>query len=130
MNVKKSAIIGAVIGAMVALIAVALAGLNDTWNNEIVRAIINFLAGVPMFILDVKLKLPQIFQNIFFFLYWALVGVIIGWFLSEKKASFKALAIILVIALVFMHRIVQINLEQELEEALRALAEMFGGKIK
>lgn len=130
MNVKKSAIIGAVIGTMVALIAVALAGLNDAWNNEIVRAIINFLAGVPMIILDVRLRFPQVFQNISFFLYWALVGAIIGWSLGTKKAAFRALAVIFVIVIIFSHRVVQINLEQEFEGALRALGEMFGGKIK
>ena len=121
MNVKKSAPIGGVIGITVALIPVVLARLNDIWDNEVVRGIINFLAGVPMLILDVKLKLPQAFQNIFFFAYWALVGVIIGWSLGSKKAAFKALAIIFVIAVIFAHRVVQINLEQELEGSLRAI---------
>ena len=134
MNVKKSAALGGLIGVIVVLIAGALARLNDTWDNEVVRGIINFLAGVPMLILDVKLKLPQAFQNIFFFAYWALAGVIIGWSLGSKKAAFKALAIIFVIAVIFAHRVVQINLEQELEAALRAIGEIFGeifgGKLK
>ena len=95
-----------------------------------VRGIINFLAGVPMLISDVKLKLPQLFQNIFFFVYWSLVGGITGWSLGAKKAAFKALAAVLVIAVIFTHRVVQINLEQELEGALRALGEIFRGVIK
>lgn len=130
MNIKKSVAIGGVIGAIVALIAIVLARLNEGWNNDIMRGIINFFAGVSMLILDVKLKLPQAFQNILFFVYWALVGGAIGWFLSSKKSGFKMLAIIFVVAVIIVHRIVQINLEQELEAALRALGEIFGGKIK
>lgn len=130
MNVRKSAAIGAVVGVTVALIAVVLARLNDAWDNQAVRGSINFLAGVPMLISDVKLKFPQVFQNIFFFVYWSVVGGITGWFLGAKKAALKALAVILVIALIFTHRLVQINLEQELEGAMRALGEIFKGVIK
>ena len=130
MNVKKSIAIGGVIGVTGALIAVVFARLNDTWDNQTVRGIINFLAGVPMLISDVKLKLPQVFQNIFFFVYWPLVGGITGWFLGAKKAALKALAVVFVIAVIFTHRVVQINLEQELEGALRALREIFREVIK
>ena len=130
MNVKKSVAIGAVIGVTIVLIAALLAGLNNTWNNEAVRAIINFLASVPMLILDVKLKLPQIFQNIFFFAYWALVGGITGWSLAAKKPVFKALAAVFIIVIIFAHRVVQISLEEELGAALRVLGEIFGGKVK
>ncbi|OGX25026.1 MAG: hypothetical protein A3J51_02515 [Omnitrophica WOR_2 bacterium RIFCSPHIGHO2_02_FULL_45_21] len=130
MNVKKPIVIGGVIGVSGALIAVVLARLNDAWDNQTVRGIINFLAGVPMLISDVKLKLPQLFQNIFFFVYWLLVGGIMGWPLGAKKAAFKALAAVFVIAVIFAHRAVQINLEQELEGALRALGEIFRGVIK
>jgi hypothetical protein len=122
--------IGIICGLLFATAVVVLAELNTIWDNEMVHSIINFLAGLPMLILDVKLKLPQAFQNIFFFAYWALVGVIIGWPLGSKKAAFKALAAIFVIAVIFAHRVVQINLEQELDAALRALGEIFGGKIK
>ena len=50
--------------------------------------------------------------------------------MTRKKPVFKISAVICLIALIFIHRAVQINLEQELEEALRALGEILGGKVK
>jgi hypothetical protein len=130
MNTKKPVMIGGAIGIVMAIIIMMLAALNNARHLEAIQRVVNFLASVPMFILAVKLKLPQVFQNLLFFFYWALIGGLTGWFLGGKKMVFKALAIIFLAALFFAHRMAQVNLEQELEAALRVLAEMFGGKIR
>lgn len=130
MHIRKSVVSGGVAGIIIALITVIFARLNAVWGNGMARGIINFVAAVPTFISAAKLKLPQAFQNIFFFVYWALAGAIIGWFLCGKRAAFKAAAIIFVVAVIILHRIVQINLQQELGGALQALGEIFGGKMK
>ena len=134
MDIKKSVFIGGVIGIIIAVLAIVLAKLNSVWDNKMLRSVINFIASVPTLILDAKLNLPQILQNILFFGYWMAVGAVIALLMTRKNPVFKISAVICLIALIFAHRAVQINLEQELEDALRALGEIFGeilgGKLK
>ena len=130
MSAKKSIMIGAIAGLLIAIIEVLLATLNNAWDNEALRRVINFIASVPKLILDVKLNLPQILQNLLFFAYWTIVGAAIALLMTRKNPAFKMLAVMCLIALIFIHRAVQINLEREFEEALGALGEIFGGKTK
>ena len=130
MSAKKSIMIGAIAGLLITIITVLLATFNKGWDNEALRSVINFIASVPTLILDAKLNLPQILQNILFFGYWMAVGAVIALLMTRKNPVFKISAVICLIALIFAHRAVQINLEQELEDALRALGEIFGGKTK
>ena len=130
MKAKKSVMIGAIAGLLIAIITVFFATLNKGWDNEALRSVINFIASVPTLILDAKLNLPQILQNILFFGYWALVGAAIALLMTRKNPAFKMLAVMCLIALIFIHRAVQINLEREFDEALRGLGEIFGGKTK
>ena len=122
--------IGAIAGLLTAIITALFATLNKGWDNEWLRSVINFIASVPTLILDAKLNLPQILQNILFFGYWALAGAATALLITRKKPAFKISAVICLIALIFIHRAVQINLERELEGALRALVEIFGGEVK
>ncbi len=130
MSAKKSIMIGAIAGLLIVIITVPLATLNKAWDNEALRRVINFIASVPTLILDVKLNLPQILQNLLFFAYWTIVGAAIALLMTRKNPAFKMLAVMCLIALIFIHRAVQINLEREFEEALGALGEIFGGKTK
>lgn len=130
MSVKKSLTLGAIVGLLIAIMAVICARLNDAWDNEALRGIINFIAAVPTFILSGKLNLVQALQNVLFFVYWALLGGITGWLLRQEKIFFKLLLIVFIAALAVTHRNIQINLEQELEGALRALGEAMGGMFK
>ena len=134
MKAKKSIMIGAIAGLLIVIITALFATLNKGWDNEWLRSVINFIASVPTLILDAKLNLPQILQNILFFGYWMAVGAVIALLMTRKNPVFKISAVICLIALIFIHRAVQINLEQELEDALRALGEIFGeilgGKLK
>src|SRR3989338_7530544 len=128
MDTKKSVLIGGVIGIIIAVLVAALAGLNSVWDNKMLQSGINFAASVPTLVLDAKLNLPQTLQNVLFFGYWALVGAAAALLMTREKPVFRISAVICLIALIFIHRAVQINLERELEDALRALAEIFGGK--
>ena len=130
MSAKKSIMIGAIAGLLIVIITVPLATLNKAWDNEALRRVINLIVSVPTLILDVKLNLPQILQNLLFFAYWTLVGAAIALLMTRKNPAFKMLAVMCLIALIFIHRAVQINLEREFEEALGALGEIFGGKTK
>ena len=130
MSAKKSIMIGAIAGLLIAIIEVLLATLNNAWDNEALRRVINFIASVPTLILDVKLNLPQILQNLLFFAYWTIVGAAIALLMTRKNPAFKMLAVMCLIALILIHRAVQINLEREFDEALRGLGEIFGGKTK
>ena len=130
MKAKKSIMIGAIAGLLIVIITVPFATLNNAWDNEALRRVINFIASVPTLILDVKLNLPQILQNLLFFAYWTIVGAAIALLMTRKNPAFKMLAVMCLIALIFIHRAVQINLEREFEEALGALGEIFGGKTK
>ena len=130
MSAKKSIMIGAIAGLLIAIITALFATLNKGWDNEWLRRVINFIASVPTLILDVKLNLPQILQNLLFFAYWTIVGAAIALLTTRKNPVFKIAAVICLITLIFAHRAVQINLEREFEEALGALGEIFGGKTK
>lgn len=130
MSVKKSIMIGAIFGLLIAAMAVLCARLNDAWDNEALRGIINFIAAVPTFILSGKLNLPQALQNVLFFVYWALLGGITGWLLRQENIFFKLILIVFIAALAVTHRNIQINLEGELEGALRALGGAIGGIFK
>ncbi|HAJ57211.1 MAG TPA: hypothetical protein DCL35_05520 [Candidatus Omnitrophica bacterium] len=130
MKAKKSIMIGAIAGLLIVIITVPLATLNKAWDNEALRRVINLIVSVPTLILDVKLNLPQILQNLLFFAYWTIVGAAIALLMTRKNPAFKMLAVMCLIALIFIHRAVQINLEREFDEALRGLGEIFGGKTK
>lgn len=130
MSVKKSILIGAITGLLIGAAAVLCARLNDSWNNERLRSVINLIAAVPTFILSGKLNLTQALQNILFFVYWALLGGITGWLLKQKGIFSKLILIVFIAALAVTHRNIQTNLERELEGALRALGEALGGMFK
>lgn len=130
MSAKKSVMTGAMSGLLIAAMAVLCAKLNSTWDNEALRSIINFIAAVPTFILSGKMHLPQAIQNILFFVYWALLGGITGWLVKQEGIFCKLILIVFIAAIIISHRNTQVNLERELEGALRALGGAMGGIFK
>ena len=129
MSAKKSNMIGAISGVLIATITVLCAMLNADWENEILRGTTNFIASVPTLLLSRWLDLPQILQNILFFVYWAIIGGLLGLLLSCKDSFIKTVSVILaVVSLVIAHRVVQVTLETELSDALRGLEALFTGK--
>ncbi len=129
MNAKKSVMIGAIIGLLIAMITALFATLNNVWDNEALRSIINFIASVPTLLCSSWLDLPQVFQQILFFVYWAVIGGLFGMLLSRKKSLIKTSCVIIaILSLVIAHRVVQVTLEAELGDALRGLEALFTGK--
>ena len=127
MSAKKSIMMGTISGVLIATITVLCAMLNK--DNEILRGTINFIASVPTLLLSSWLDLPQILQNILFFAYWAIIGGLLGLFLSRKKSFIKTICVIIaVVFLVIAHRVVQVTLETQLSDALRGLGALFTGK--
>lgn len=127
MSAKKSIMIGAISGVLIATITVLCAMLNK--DDEILRGTINFIASVPTLLLSSRLDLPQILQNILFFVYWAIIGGLLGLFLSRKKSFIRTTYVIIaVVSLIIAHRVVQVSLENDLSDALRGLGALFTGK--
>lgn len=129
MSAKKAVMLGTIIGLIIATIAVLCATLNADWANETLEGTINFIASVPTLLLSSWLDLPMILQNILFFVYWAIIGVLLGLLLSRKKSFIRTTCVIIaVVSLVIAHRVVQVNLEKDLSDALRGLGALFTGK--
>ena len=121
-----SAIAGAGIGLCIAIVTLLFALLNNKWDNEVFKGIINFITSIPTFLFEAKLNMPQLVQNVLFFIYWVLVGAIFGWLAGRKGMFSKMLFVILIGGLIIVHRIVQVKLEKELAAALEAI----GGMLK
>ena len=120
-NIRKSMLIGAVSGLGFAGVVLLLAWLNGGPDgSNILREIINFVAALPVVIFT-ALKIPQVVQNIPFFIYWALVGGVFGWLLGQKKAPFKIAALVFVFGLVILHYLANVKMSREIGGALRAL---------
>jgi len=129
MSAKKAVMLGAIIGLLIATITVLCATLNADWANETLEGTINFIASVPTLLLSSWLDLPQILQNILFFAYWAIIGGLLGLFLSRKKSFIKTICVIIaVVFFVIAHRVVQVTLETQLSDALHGLGALFTGK--
>ena len=75
-KMKKSVLIGAVIGIGMG-IAIALLGILNQGVNVPLQSIVNFFGSVPTyFIMAYNLSTPT--GIIVFFVYWAIIGIIFG----------------------------------------------------
>ena len=129
MSVKKSVMIGAISGLLIATMAVFCARLNNAWDNEALRGIINFIAGVPTLLLSIWMDLPLALQKILFFVYWTVTGALFSLLLSRKKSFLKTICIIIaLVSFVVAHRTVQVSLQTQLKDALQGLEALFTGK--
>lgn len=129
MSVKRPTIIGCRSGLVIGVVILLFAWLNDEWDNEILRSIINFLGSVPTLVFGAKFNISGLLQNISFFIYWVLLGGIVGWLVSQKHPLFKGAMLILIAGLFILHRMVQVNLERELEAAMETLYKAFIAKV-
>ena len=128
LKANKGIIVGMLVGISVAVLAIILAGLNDRWDNEALRTAINFLSGIPILIFSTKLNIPEALVNVSFFVYWIVLGGVIGWLAAGKKALSKIALILLIVAVIVSHRFVQTKLERDIEAALEALGSLFKGE--
>lgn len=112
------------------MIAALCAMFNANRDNEILRGTINFIVSVPAFLFSSWLDLPLILQNVLFFVYWAIIGGLLGLLLSRKKPVFKVMAVIIIAALVITHWQIKGRLEREIAGASNALEALFTGKAR
>lgn len=130
-SARRSTAIGAVSGLSMAAVVVLLAWLNGgPGGSETLQTIINFFASLPTLVLSASFNIPTFLQIVLFFVYWVLVGGILGWLLSRQHLLFKVTALVLVVGLIVSHWVAQVKLEHELDMLLRAIGKaLIGGSI-
>lgn len=117
-STRKSILIGICCGIVFSIIFATVAIINDG-NNEIVQSILNFFGSTTAFI-AINYNLPEFVGIIIFFIYWALIGGVLGLLLSRKPLAGYILTLIFIILLVAGHRMLQVKLENSLELIGRA----------
>lgn len=128
-NIKKYIITGIVIGLAVAAVVILCAKLNRN-GNEVFQSGVNFFAGVPTFI-AMAYNLSERAAIIIYFAYWALIGAIFGLLAGLEQPWRYIPIVILLVALIIMHRTLQVRLEREITDAVgEVLKAIFSWKIK
>ena len=97
------------------------------WFNSLVgdlrftHIIVNFFVSTPVFLLKSQLTNNSIIHGMLFFVYWGLVGGIIGLCL---RTSFTKIAIALIIvAIVISHILIHSKIQRGLDSAMGAFGE-------
>jgi hypothetical protein len=86
-----------------------------------------FFASTPAYLAS-RINSSDPFVTVVFFLYWAVMGGVFGFFAGMKQPLGKALAIALIVILAIAHAMAQAALSREIEEAIQALTSLFPGK--
>lgn len=125
---SRSTLIGAVVGLCLAAAVMLLAWFNQD-GSEALQAIINFFASLPALLLVVApFDVPESLQIILFFIYWALVGGIIGWLAGKDHAIHRIAIVVVIVVLILSHWAAKAKLERDIEAAIRAfVGALFGG---
>jgi len=110
---KKRVKLGIISGLCFAAFILILAWVNSLIGDlRFIQIIVNFFVSTPVFLLKSQLTNNSIIHGILFFVYWGLVGGIIGFCL---KTSFKKIAIALIIvAIVITHVLIHSKIERGL----------------
>ena len=102
------------------------------WFNSLVgdlrftHIIVNFFVSTPVFLLKSQLTNNSIIHGMLFFVYWGLVGGIIGFCL---KTSFTKIAIALIIvAIVISHILIHSKIERGLDAAMEGFGKLISGE--
>ena len=119
---KKSVLIGAVIGIGTG-IAIALLGILNQGANEPLQSTVNFFGSVPTyFIMTYNLSTPT--GIIVFFVYWAIIGIIFG-LLAELPIKRRYILItIFLICFIVAHRLAQVAMGREMQEIMNSLGQI------
>ena len=118
-NIKKYIIIGIIIGLAVAVVVILCAKLNRN-DNEVFQSGVNFFAGVPTFI-AMAYNLSELVTIIVYFAYWALIGAIFGLLVGLQQPWRYIPIFILLVALIIMHRALQVRLERGITDIVGAV---------
>jgi len=127
---RRPALVGAVTGSALAVKIVFVAWFNEgVVESEIIRALINFFASVPVIVFNRALADLPLLANILFIAYWALVGALLAKLIAEKRRALNFVAFFMVLSLLISHRVAQVKMEQDLNRALatfgQGLSEVF-----
>ena len=116
---------GLIFGALLA--AVSLFDLAESTPFE---SILLFFGSLPVFI-TIKLlpDVPEFFLTIIFFIYWIVLGGLIGWGIRKGKAGILGVTLLIAV-LFFAHFEAYITMQREIDDAVSAFVEfirMLGG---
>jgi len=122
---KKRVKLGIISGLGFAAFILCLAWVNSLIGDlRFIQLIINFFVSTPIFLLKTQSTNNSIIHGILFFVYWGVVGGIIGFCL---KTSFTKIAIALIIvAIVISHILIQSKIQRGLDSAMGTLGETIG----
>jgi hypothetical protein len=124
---KKRVKPGIISGLGFAAFILCLAWVNSLIGDlRFIQVITNFFVSTPIFLLKTQLTSNSIIHGILFFVYWGLVGGIIGFCL---KTSFTKIAIALIIvAIVISHILIHSKIERGLDAAMEGFGKLISGE--
>jgi hypothetical protein len=122
---KKRVKPGIISGLGFAAFILCLAWVNSLIGDlRFIQIIVNFFVSTPIFLLKTQSTNNSIIHGILFFVYWGLVGGIVGFCI---KTSFSKIAITLIIvAIVISHILIQSKIQRGLDSAMGSFGEAIG----
>ena len=106
--------------------------LGLAWVNSLVgdlrftHIIVNFFVSTPIFLLKTQSTNNSVIHGILFFVYWGLVGGIVGFCI---KTSFSKIAITLIIvAIVISHILIHSKIQRGLDAAMGGFGKLISGE--
>ena len=116
---------GIISGLGFAALILALARVNSLVGDlRFIQIIVNFFVSTPIFLLKTQSTNNSVIHGILFFVYWGLVGGIVGFCI---KTSFSKIAITLIIvAIVISHILIQSKIQRGLDSAMGSFGEAIG----
>lgn len=93
------------------------------------QIIVNFFVSTPTFLLVTQPYNHPIIEGILFFIYWGLIGGIIGWLLCLKTSFAKVAIVLMIVGIIISHSLIQIKIERGLDAAMEAVGEAIGKLI-
>lgn len=115
---------GIVTGLALAAVGLGIVWLNDGRSQIVEKAMI-FLFSIPAFI-SFKLKSSNPLMTVFCFIYWAVVGGVVGWLIGAGKRETKLAAVVMLAGLLVTHWVAYLKLMAEINAIGRALEALFG----
>lgn len=129
-NSRKNTIIGIISGLGCATIILGLAWVNSLVGDlRFLQIIVNFLVSTPTFLLKAQSTNNLVIEGILFFVYWGLIGGIIGWLLCLKTSFAKVAIVLMIVGIIISHSLIQIKIERGLDSAMQAFGEAIGKSI-
>jgi hypothetical protein len=124
---KKRVKPGIISGLGFAALLLCLAWVNSLIGDlRFIQIIVNFFVSTPIFLLKTQPTNNSIIHGILFFVYWGLVGGIIGFCI---KTSFSKIAITLIIvAIVISHILIHSKIQRGLDATMDGFGKLISGE--